>query len=305
MTRILDGIDRAWCAVFASSRARAEERVVVAVAALGFLVHLGLVAWRQLGLGPELAWFSSSYLAALYTPFSFLLFYEVLLLVRALPASFSRSMAILYEVITLIVLRRVFKDIAGLDAAGEIALTDPAVVEVAADMVGSLVLFGLTLLFRRQLVPAEPPTGALRAFVAFKQVLALLLAVLVVGLAAWSLWGWVNEMAALAAGQDVGLSNVNAVFYEDFFGLLVLVDVLLLVVSFAFVHGFAQVFRNAGYVASTVLVRLSFQAGRLESLALLLFAVAVGLGVQALARMAGSRDADEIRDVEGEASAEG
>lgn len=52
-----------------------------------------------------------NYLHAVYTPFSFILFYEVLLLVLALPQSHTRSIGKQYEIVSLIVIRRVFKDI--------------------------------------------------------------------------------------------------------------------------------------------------------------------------------------------------
>jgi chromate transport protein ChrA len=94
-------------------------------------------------------------------------------------------------------------------------------------------------------------------------------------------------MWLVAHGEAAELSDVNAVFYEDFFGLLVLVDVLVLVVSLGFTHDHDQVFRNAGYVASTVLVRLSFQTDRFQSLLVLLFALAFALAVQRVTRTGG------------------
>jgi hypothetical protein len=74
----------------------------------------------------------------------------------------------------------------------------------------------------------------------------------------------------------------------------VLVDVLILVVSFAFIHDIDMVFRNAGFVASTVLVRLSFQAERIQSLAILLFAVAFGLAVHWIVRWGAERLAQDL-----------
>ncbi len=279
--------------VYADDNLELVERTFVAMALVAFVVHL-VIIWISRNAGYDLDWFSSSYLSALYTPFSFLLFYEVLMLVKALPESFSRSVAAQYEVVTLIVLRRVFKDIAHLDGTGGVELSNPVVWEVGADMVGALVLFVLVRSFRTALVrhPTAEHESSLGWFVAFKKGLALLLGVLVLVLATRALVEWGTEMYELAVGTREEMGNVNAVFYEDFFGILVLVDVLLLMISFALNRDTVQVFRNAGFIASTVVVRLSFTADRLESLVMLLFAVAFGLAVQLLSRWR-SGDASE------------
>ena len=278
-------LERAHHSLHSPDRILAGERVVVGVATVGFLVHLVLIAWsRNSGGALDLGWLSASYLSALYTPFSFLLFFEVLLLVGSLPESFSRSIAKQYEIVTLIVVRRVFKDIAKLDDSAVIDLTSPEALFVAADMVGALALFSMALAFRRGCASHIEPTQDVRSFVAFKQAVSLGLGGVVLVFAAWSLFVWSHEMWLVAHGEAAELSDVNAVFYEDFFGLLVLVDVLVLVVSLGFTHDHDQVFRNAGYVASTVLVRLSFQTDRLQSLLVLLFALAFALAVQRVTR---------------------
>jgi len=279
-------LDKVFGFFFSDQRLHQIERVAIGFAVVGFVAHLGVIAAARLHGGFDLEWFSDSYLSALYTPFSFLLFYEVLLLVRAIPESMSRSIAKQYEVVTLIVLRRVFKDIAKLDAAGSIELTQPDVWNIFADMLGALAMFGMLLVFRRSLVspPSDPP-AAVRRFVGFKKVLALGLGVLVVILASASLYTWGVEMQMVAVGEEVVLSDVNALFYEDFFGLLVLVDVLVLILSFGLSGDTRQVFRNGGYVASTVLIRLSFGAPRFDSIVILVVAAAFGLAVQQLDRL--------------------
>jgi hypothetical protein len=205
---LTESIDAIYRTVFAESRVHAEETVVVIAAVIGFLVHLGLVAWSQ-GTGDfaHLEWFSSSYLAALYTPFSFLLFYEVLLLVRAIPASLSQAMGKQYEVVTLIVLRRVFKDIAGLDSSDSLDLLAPEVLSVGADMVGALLLYGLVLLFRRSVARSGRQSVEVPGFVAFKQAVSVGLGLLVLWLAVTSLVVWGLDMVAVAAGQDVAMST--------------------------------------------------------------------------------------------------
>ncbi len=277
-------VRRAHRAVYAPATVARVERVAVVGAALAFVVHLTIIAVAKRSSGLlDLDWFSSSYLAALYTPFSFLLFFEVLMLVRALPESFSRSVAVQYEVVALIVLRRVFKDIAHLDGAEVVELTNPIVWEVGADMVGSLVLLLLVRRFAAT-VPkhAEAAGTPLERFIALKQLLSLALGALVLVLAVVHFVQWSVEMVEMASGTRKALADVDAIFYEDFFGLLVLVDVLLLLLSFGLTHDSMLVFRNAGFIASTVVVRLSFTAPRLHSLIMLVLAVAFGVAVQTM-----------------------
>lgn len=93
------------------------EVVIIAIAIVGFMVHLLLIALNDLGfinLGSKSGFFSNP-IAAVYTPFSFILIYEVYLLVYYLPQSTTFYIGKQYEIITLILIRNVFKDLAGLD----------------------------------------------------------------------------------------------------------------------------------------------------------------------------------------------
>ena len=63
------------------------EHLIVKISAAGFLVHLGLVFLARVLPSPPaiIAAVGKNYLSAIYTPFSFILFYEVLMLIAALP----------------------------------------------------------------------------------------------------------------------------------------------------------------------------------------------------------------------------
>ena len=93
--------------------------MVVAIALVAFLLHLLLIGLRSLDLlpphGHHLDELLTNPVAAIYTPFSFILVYEVYLLVFYLPQSITQYIARQYEIITLIIIRRIFKDIANLE----------------------------------------------------------------------------------------------------------------------------------------------------------------------------------------------
>ncbi len=76
-----------------ATRREQLEQLVVYLSAWGFLLHLFLIFLARtvpaLGTG-LLSGLDRNYLHAVYTPFSFILFYEVLLLVLAIPQSHTR-----------------------------------------------------------------------------------------------------------------------------------------------------------------------------------------------------------------------
>jgi hypothetical protein len=58
---------------------------------------------------------------------------------------------------------------------------------------------------------------------------------------------------------------------------LILVDVLLVLFSFAHTDKFNKVIRNSGFVISTILVKLSFSVSGLQNVLLIISAVAFGV----------------------------
>ena len=84
--------------------------------------------------------FFDSYLDALYTPFSIILAYEVYELIRAIPESFSNSIGKQFEVITLLVVRDIFKNLAEIEGT-ETNYIDADVVFIAIEALAFIVLF--------------------------------------------------------------------------------------------------------------------------------------------------------------------
>lgn len=91
---------------FNAKNVRKVELLILRVAVFAFLFHLLIIF-----LGNNFLYFKNlqhSYLKAIYTPFSFILFYEVFLLVIIIPKSISEFVGKQFEVITLITLRSFF-----------------------------------------------------------------------------------------------------------------------------------------------------------------------------------------------------
>ena len=126
--------------------------MVVAIALVAFLLHLLLIGLRSLDLLPPHGHYLDELLtnpvAAIYTPFSFILVYEVYLLVFYLPQSITQYIARQYEIITLIIVRRIFKDIANLELTPD-WFSRPSDLQLTCDIAATLILFLLIILFYR------------------------------------------------------------------------------------------------------------------------------------------------------------
>ena len=93
------------------------EKVIVRIAIGAFAIHLFLIVlvdWKLITVDDPSRLLKNP-IVAIYTPFSFILVYEVYLLIYYLPRSISKYVGKQYEIITLIIIRRIFKDIAKLD----------------------------------------------------------------------------------------------------------------------------------------------------------------------------------------------
>jgi hypothetical protein len=71
-------------------------------------------------------------------------------------------------------------------------------------------------------------------------------------------------------------TDINNVFFDEFFTILIIVDVILLLVSFFHTDQFHKVIRNSGFVISTILIRMSFSVEGLMNNFLIIGAVLFG-----------------------------
>lgn len=271
---------------FCSSEAqkRRIETWTLWLAVSGFLIHLGLIALvsavpsLRTGVLSDL---DRNYLHAVYTPFSFILFYEVLLLVFALPRSHTSSIAMQYEILSLIVIRRVFKDIGQFrDPATWLEQTDAALI-VVLDMLAALAMFALIAVFRRVRRTVQPSqeNPHLEQFVAIKKSAAFLLFGTLLSLAVYNVWQWLTGVLMPTMDLVDSARNPDYFFFPMFFEFMIFTDIFLLIVSIPFFERYEYVLRNAGFVISTVLLRFSLSTPQPYDLLVGLTAILYGLGV--------------------------
>jgi len=241
---------------FNAKNVRRVELLILRFAVLAFLIHLFIIF-----LGNNFLYFKSlehSYLKAIYTPFSFILFYEVFLLVIIIPKSISEFIGKQFEVITLITLRSFFHDIAELDLKNLIDINNPEFISLLYDLIASLIMLSLTILYYKiyQNNRKSEIVNELNNFINIKKLVSLSMILILLLLSISSLYIWGAAMAeALKLNQNY--PNPNTVFYADFFSIMIFVDVLLLIISFIYHFSFFTIFRNASFIITTILMRMS------------------------------------------------
>jgi len=148
-----------------------------------------------------------------------------------------------------------------------------------------MALFALILVFYRvsgrQGFGAAPPTESnqrdtkMQRFILAKKNLSAVLFFAALGLGIYSFGDWLYGLRA--AGDLVATPNVNAIFFDHFFTLLILGDVLILLFSLFYTDDFPIIIRNSSFVISTILLKLSF--GAESGIAQVFIIVGVGFGV--------------------------
>jgi len=271
------------------SSKKAIERVILVLAIISFIVHLACIYFAELipfldADSPLLG----SPIAAVYTPFSFILVYEVYLLVYYLPRSITTYISKQYEIISLIIIRRLFKDMANLELSTDwFSIKDD--LQFTYDILASIMLFYLLYWFyrlnkNRNILNTEGTALgiAMDKFVTFKKTIAVILVPLLLCLAVYTFgkWGFLEFTDNDGSLKD--LKNINNIFFDEFFTVLIVVDVLLLLVSFFYTDKYHKVIRNSGFVISTILIRLSFSVDGLVNTVLIVSAVIFGLLILAI-----------------------
>ena len=262
-----------------------SERVILLIAIASFLIHLLIIYLVDFGIislnnPSDLL---KNPIAAIYTPFSFILVYEVYLLIHYLPKSITTYISKQYEIITLIIIRRLFKDLSNLSLSSD-WFKIKYDLQFTYDLVASVLLFFLILQFYKQSKKRyrtdenedSQIEGTVR-FIKIKKIIAASLVPILFFVAIYSFINWLISSVELNSDSEVSFKNINNIFFEQFFTILIIADVVLLLFSFFHTVDFHKVIRNSGFIISTILIRLSFSVSGLLNTALILTAIIFGL----------------------------
>ena len=257
---------------------KANERlrhICIQTAILGFLLHLLLCLLYQLDLisfSQQTSGLFDSYLDALYTPFSIFLAYEVYELIRTIPDSFTNSIGKQFEIITLLVVRDILKRLSDIDASVTSSVDDSITI-LAVECLAFLILFGTALLFsraQRETSPISNDSDELENFILQKKQLAVLLFIVYILTAVYSLSTWSQGLL-----EGDGSTN-RTIFFLDFFTVLIMADILILLVSYQYITEFAYLARNTGFILSTVILRVAIASPGMSGAILFILAGFLG-----------------------------
>jgi hypothetical protein len=130
---------------------------------------------------------------------------------------------------------------------------------------------------KQKRVSGVEPDQYLEKFIQAKRFTSFLLVPILVIMAVYSFATWLAEIVGLGNQNLPSITDVNEVFYRDFFTLLILVDVLLLLISFRHTEQYNKLIRNSGFIISTVLIKVSFSTEGLLNSLMIVAAVAFGV----------------------------
>jgi hypothetical protein len=260
-----------------------SEKIIIYIAITSFLLHLLLIGLVNLNIVTILnhSKLLSNPISAIYTPFSFILIYEVYLLLYYLPKSTSIYIGKQYEIISLIVIRRIFKDLSNLEFSPNWFSIKNDIL-FTSDLVAILIIFFLIYIFYRLIKNgSQKETEIIQPeivkFISLKKTIATCLVPLFLVLSIYTLGFWLYESFFAVITIVPNIKDINKIFFDDFFTILILVDVLLLLFSFLHSDKFSRVIRNSGFIISTILIKLSFSAEGVLNIVLIITAILFGV----------------------------
>ena len=259
--------------VFADTVRKKVENLILILAGFGFIIHLLLIFLKEIDLikvtelNQELL---NDPISAIYTPFSLILVYEVYLLLFYLPRSFTSCISKQFEIISLIVIRKIFKDIPLMDLNDNWIFSEHNI-ELVVDLLGFLILFFLIYLFNKDTkkLPKKNITDpSLIRFISSKKIVSLSLLIVMSFMALNTLFEWVFNIYS-----NQTITQIDSLFFNKFFTLLILADVIILLISFRYTEEYSKLIRNTGFIISTILIRLSFSSSGYLTMILILTGV--------------------------------
>ena len=270
-SRIFDGI-------FSENNRKKIESFTIWSASIGFIFHLSLVLLNNnsiIDIGNESLLLTNP-ISAIYTPFSIILYYEIFLLIFYLPRSFTTSILKQFEIISLIVIRRIFYDIPKLDLESNNWFENADNLQITYDLICILILFFLIYLFNYVKTNIVVKKGKnIDKFIDSKKIISVLLIPVMIVLFIIGLFNWYS--IGISTNFASSFYYVNEVFYNTFFSILIIADVFILLLSFLYTERYSQIMRNTGFIICTILIRLSFSSTGLTNLLLIISSVLFGL----------------------------
>ena len=187
---------------------------------------------------------------AVQAAFTVVLILEVISLIFTLPCSFSRSVGKQFEILSLILMRNAFKELSQFPEPIAFAGNQVAILHILSSGFGALLIFALLGYYYR--VQAKSADESMRpvdlySFVAAKKGIALILLL-------------VFCTMGIHSGIQTYFGTRETDFLHEFYTILILTDILVVLISQCFHPNFAAIFRNSGFALSTLIIRIALAA---------------------------------------------
>ena len=266
--------------VFSDKNRKKAEKFTLWSSIIGFIAHLFLIYLNTsqiITLKNDVLLINP--ISAIYTPFSIILIYEIYLLIFFLPRSFTTSVSKQFEIISLILIRRIFGDIPEINTNSNWFKTQENI-DLIYSLLGVLILYYLIYQFNKLSKRRKPQKISfdISNFIKSKKGVSLILLPVLITVSIFSLSDWVfNNIYLFNDNISYSVDDINSVFYNKFFEILILADVFILLLSFQYTEKYSQLIRNTGFIISTILIRLSFSATGLTNVLLIISSVLFGL----------------------------
>jgi len=205
--------------VFSEVNRKKIESFTIWSATVGFIFHLSLVLLNNysiINIGNKSLLLTNP-ISAIYTPFSIILYYEIFLLIFYLPRSFTTSILKQFEIISLIIIRRIFYDIPKLNLDSNDWFENPDNLQITYDLISILILFFLIYLFNfvKSRIKNKKGIKNIDRFIDSKKIISIILIPVMIILFIIGLY----NLFSIGQSSDFASSfyYVNEVFYNTFF----------------------------------------------------------------------------------------
>jgi hypothetical protein len=122
-------------------------------------------------------------------------------------------------------------------------------------------------------------SSSISKFINAKKWMAISLVPILLITAIYSFLNWSIGIFQPLESDAISFKNINNIFFEQFFNILIIADVILLLFSFFHTGEFHKVIRNSGFIISTILIRISFSVSGIINNLLIFSAILFGLTI--------------------------
>lgn len=247
--KLFNAFERFW------ENPKAYKFIAITLAGI-FLLALVVIELNRQNLLP-LQWQNvvpKNHFRAVELAFYLLLIVEIFSLILLIGSSVSRAVGKELEILALIMLRNAFKTLGNMHEPIDLAADKIALFSIAANCVAALLIFICKNIYENIRNSSASPMGCEKeppAYIAAKKYVALALLIL------FTLDG-ASHIAGLVSGDESLTSQAS--FFARFYTLLIFGDIFLLLAAEGAVHNSILLFRNTGYTAGALFMRLALGA---------------------------------------------